>query len=517
LVYDKSTKCRQWKQARALTPEDHLVLPKNTAQMAGVVSEGMAEIIAWYTCEGSVNGNAVSFSLNGNNPSEIAHVKQLLLSEGYPSKWYGKGSSGSLTVNSAALADVLSSWCGCGALNKRIPFDLIRGHEQAFFDAMIQGDGCVVRAPDAAGAGDVKRYAFASISKSLALDMQALAGTLGKRAGITIKPGGPSVILGRTVTCHKTYMVQITTGFDSANARHRNDAFPTKLGIAYRVRSVDLFHYNGMVHNISVKEDESYVAEGRAVHNCEFSAASSRFISEEIYNGACYEALNLPSDFHEAGRVVEYGGIDVARRRDRTAFTKIAKYGQVTWQIPALAPLFDDEPSDAYTHVNQKMAWDQQEEWVDERIQSCATVAVDGTGFGDQFAERMENRWPGRVDNVKFNNKSKATLATGLRLALERKKLRVWKDDVELRREVLSMRRETTDAGNITYMTPTKDGGHGDRAWSLALAEYASGGAAAADIGAGTGFSVTVRERTPDRDYLRPPRGGLYGRTRRTG
>jgi len=47
----------------------------------------------------------------------------------------------------------------------------------------------------------------------------------------------------------------------------------SKLGIIYRVRSTTRVPYSGDVHNISVKEDESYVVEGKAVHNCDFSAA----------------------------------------------------------------------------------------------------------------------------------------------------------------------------------------------------------------------------------------------------
>lgn len=49
--------------------------------------------------------------------------------------------------------------------------------------------------------------------------------------------------------------------------------FPTKFGIANRIISIKEQEYCGKVHNISVKQDESYVAGGVAVHNCSFAAA----------------------------------------------------------------------------------------------------------------------------------------------------------------------------------------------------------------------------------------------------
>lgn len=195
-----------------------------------------------------------------------------------------------------------------------------------------------------------------------------------------------------------------------------------------------------------------------------FLSASTRYISADTYDKACHDHDDLPVGFNDPGRTVDYGGIDVARRRDRTAFTRLARHGDVNWHMA--------------TEVQKAMPWDDQEAWADGLLVGVSRAAVDSTGLGSQFAERMANRWPGVIEAIDFTLQSKEMLATGLKLALERVRLRPRSDDVELRREVLSMRREITTAGNVRYLTPLQGGGHGDRAWSLALAEYASGGAA---------------------------------------
>lgn len=224
---------------------------------------------------------------------------------------------------------------------------------------------------------------------------------------------------------------------------------------------------------------------------CSFLSASTQYIPANVYDDACYDTEDLPADFHGIGRTLDFGGIDLARKRDRTAFTRLARYVDTCWHM--------------YTDVNQNMAWDDQESWVDERMKGCHKAAIDATGgsLGSQFAERLEARWPGTIEPVNFTLSSKETLASGMRLGLSRKRLRPRSDDIELKREVLSMRREMTEGGNVRYLAPRQGGGHGDRAWSFALAQYAAGGAAKA-----VGMVPTVSSpSTSQPANLRPKRG----------
>ena len=53
-----------------------------------------------------------------------------------------------------------------------------------------------------------------------------------------------------------------------ARDRTNSSSRPCGDGIAIKLREVRREAYSGMVHNLHVEEDESYVVEGLAVHNC---------------------------------------------------------------------------------------------------------------------------------------------------------------------------------------------------------------------------------------------------------
>jgi phage FluMu gp28-like protein len=199
---------------------------------------------------------------------------------------------------------------------------------------------------------------------------------------------------------------------------------------------------------------------------CSFIAANTRYISREIYDAAIYyedDPAWDPNKRSLAG-VTFYGGIDVARKRDYFAFCKLKKDTDgVAWHDG--------------TDVTRNQTWDELEAWADARARGCKQVAIDATSIGSQFSERLGNRFPGRVIPVDFTPDSKERLATGLKLGLQRKRLRMRADDTETRREVLSMRKEVTKHNNIRYDIPhdSKTRSHGDRAWAAALAFDATG------------------------------------------
>lgn len=263
LVHDKTTQTNTWIKARDLKNTDCLVMPK-IRRGPQIVSEHFVRILAWYICEGfTARVGTVTFCLNPNNIEEINRVKLLLLQLGYVAREYTKGN---VVVTDTAFAGLLASLGGCLAENKRIPFDIISGHEEIFFQELMLGDGCVSTTQGG------RRHVYVTVSRGLANDVALLAGSLGRRSGIVTKPSGPANIRGRDVLCAEKYTVQIPFGF-TVNHSSIRQCFPAKNGIIFRIREIKTVPYTGNVHNISVKEDESYVAEGKSVHNCDFAAA----------------------------------------------------------------------------------------------------------------------------------------------------------------------------------------------------------------------------------------------------
>jgi phage FluMu gp28-like protein len=103
-------------------------------------------------------------------------------------------------------------------------------------------------------------------------------------------------------------------------------------------------------------------------------------------------------------------------------------------------------------------------------------ACIDATGMGSAPAEALANRYPGRVEPVVFTAPIKEQLATGLRLALEQGRLKL-PNDIELLRDLGSLRREITAAGNVRFDASDSGGSHADRAWALALALHAAASA----------------------------------------
>lgn len=220
-----------------------------------------------------------------------------------------------------------------------------------------------------------------------------------------------------------------------------------------------------------------------------FLSASMRYISAELWDSCAYDFADLPD-----GPATIYGGMDVARHRDASAIVRAEQKGDTLWHRD--------------TEAERGMSWAEQAAWVDRQIEPCTQFAIDETGIGSQFAEELEGRWAGRVIRVTFTASVKEDLATGVKLALERRRFRPRADDIELRRDMLLVRREVTGAGNVKFDAPRTKSGHADRAWAAMLAVHASGGAARVV----SVPSVTVAEREAGSDWGRPRPGGLWGR-----
>jgi phage FluMu gp28-like protein len=193
-----------------------------------------------------------------------------------------------------------------------------------------------------------------------------------------------------------------------------------------------------------------------------FLSADARYISAAIYDGAVCD--DPPTDDRIEAR---YGGLDLARHAHKSVLVQLARYQH-------FAPLHVHD-----VDARRDQSWDAQETWIDDAMSHLRALAVDSTGLGSQFAERLVARHGSAVLPIEFTLASKERLATGLRLALERKLLRVTRHHAELRRAVLSIRRKITPHGNTVFQAPVQKGSHSDEAWALMLAVEAAGGAAA--------------------------------------
>jgi len=272
-ICNPNTQEYKWVQAGMVEAGQYVVMPRLKAPSCGVLSAEMVELIGWFIAEGSVSKTLVQFTLNKTEVAAAERIAEIGARFGkvihHPSKETG---AQNVVINSTWLADFLVSSCGSGAKAKRVPWHLIGGHERLLYETLIEGDGC---RGDYGGVRDI----FTTISHSLALDVQMLAHMLGLRAAINFRPKEKAAqsIQGRAVKISDAYSVRVAVirkNIKYYGEHTKAEILPQKHGVAAKIRSVKRVNYSGTVHNLGVQFDESYVADGRVVHNCSFNAAT---------------------------------------------------------------------------------------------------------------------------------------------------------------------------------------------------------------------------------------------------
>lgn len=213
---------------------------------------------------------------------------------------------------------------------------------------------------------------------------------------------------------------------------------------------------------------------------CRFLSSATRYISAEQYDACVFDD---DGEIPVTGHRSYFAGMDVGRKSDGdpSVIAQLVRIADTQWQRGTV-------------EARRGSGWDDQEAWVAEVLGTSQRIAIDATGIGNQFSERLVKRFGSRVDPVEFTVKSKEMLATGLKLAIERRKLRLRADDHELRRDVLSLRRNITSHGNVTFEAQRTKDGHADRAWALALANYTASGPDSSAVSVQTVGSRTTNQ-----------------------
>jgi phage FluMu gp28-like protein len=235
-------------------------------------------------------------------------------------------------------------------------------------------------------------------------------------------------------------------------------------------------------------------------YECQFLDASAVLLPYELIAG-CESAEATTSIALEFWadtplRTAIYIGWDFARKRDLSVPWVAERVGDVLQTREVLE--FRDLSTPA------------QVEAMDGRIRRARRVCVDytgaGIGLGDELVRRHGEYNParhlfGKVELVTFTNTAKLELFPALRVAFEKRAVRVPVSRV-IREDLHSMQRVTTSAGNVTYRAPHTGDGHADRCTALALCLRAARQVAGA-------FSYE-RIELPGRNGVRL-RGGVAG------
>lgn len=308
----------EWAPASTLTDADYVVIPSlpgevtetifslepymregptglatRCTQREFVLDVDTAWLLGLYTAEGS--GRVQSdLSLGPTEYGLATRAGGIAVAHGFSQniRHQKSGGAGSIRLrfSGPVLARALKDWCGDGAINKRVPWFIMHHKNQgllrAYLEGLLAGDG-------SASNGHVT---LATASAGLAVQVRLLVARLGIGTWQTItkqKPGRR--ILDRTIESSR---VLFTIGWRWEPARStrtfRGRTFsaytrrwkPVDGGVAVPVQDVTSAPYSGLVYNMETS-DNTYVAEGLLVHNCE-----DMELNDDLKN----EGMPLPDD-----------------------------------------------------------------------------------------------------------------------------------------------------------------------------------------------------------------------------
>ena len=186
-------------------------------------------------------------------------------------------------------------WCqrfGHGAAAKSIPAEMLAAPgciSSHLLDGYLAGDGHQ----------DERGWEATTISKALALGLVLVVHrVLGVMASIEeIESSGTHVIQGRTVQENPSWRIRIPL---------RNRSHMVVMDYAWRlVKKSEPMNETGTVYNISVEEDESYIADGFIVHNCPPFSIGGKQLGEDDERNLFAEVLRLVRESEPKAVLIE--------------------------------------------------------------------------------------------------------------------------------------------------------------------------------------------------------------------
>jgi phage FluMu gp28-like protein len=209
----------------------------------------------------------------------------------------------------------------------------------------------------------------------------------------------------------------------------------------------------------AVGDEETWQQE----YECAFLSERDNYIPLDLIL-RCEDAqasVVLPPNWDDRTQEGElYFGYDVARVDDLSVLAVIEKVGDVHWTRGLIEM--------------RNMKFSDQEKILGDIIPRCLRGMVDATGLGSEMAERLAERFPGKVEAVSFTAPRKQEMAVRMKRHFEERTLRI-PEYAALRRDLNAVKRVVTSAGNIRFDAERTEEGHADRFWALALALQASG------------------------------------------
>jgi len=233
------------------------------------ISEEFLLLCGYYLAEGHVHNREITFTFNSKEKQFVDDVRKCTEKVfGLPTTVKTRASKNTTEVfiSSSQLARHFEEWFGTGAAKKKIPRFLMllpKEKQKWLIRGMWRGDGWV-------GKG---RANYRTISHVLSEQLKNLL----IRHQIV-----PTISVGKAKGMHKeSYSIQIVSRRDlgvlsqlldipiemRASGKPPSSILLTEY-VLTPIREIEVFDYDGIVHNMEVEGVHSYVSENAILHNC---------------------------------------------------------------------------------------------------------------------------------------------------------------------------------------------------------------------------------------------------------
>lgn len=252
------------------------------------------------------------------------------------------------------LTDNFGKYAG----GKKIPswvYGMDEKYRKALLGGVLNSDGYRL---------DENKYKVSTTSKKLAHGLRLLAETLGYSTTVYKHKSAPTKLIeGRLVNQQEQFIVQLTK---SKTVKRLSDEEHSW----YKVRSVQPTCEIKRVYNLTVDEDNSYIADDVVVHNCQdLSLAGKRSGLDGAKSSMFFEAIRVIKEMREAtnGEYPRWivwenvpGALSSSKGQDfRTVLEEICKIKDETVHIPmpekkwsGAGEIVGDDYSAAYRILN---------------------------------------------------------------------------------------------------------------------------------------------------------------------
>jgi len=247
------------------------------------LTDSLLKILGLYLAEGTVSYNRklqrdyLQFSF-GESDSEKLLAQELAglfhwVGE-RASVYKSRGKYYVVASYSKKLIELCSSECGRGASSKALSerIMLLPPHRQMLLlQYYLRGDGNRYSKE-----GRSMMIRASTTSSMLAFQVQEILARVGVFANINLRKGSEDVIEGRKIVRRDQFIVEYTESKKWSAVRKKDNRYfvPIKKILSDR--------FDGNVYNLGVREDETYLVKGFAVHNCSAPVYSSQSLHSAI-------------------------------------------------------------------------------------------------------------------------------------------------------------------------------------------------------------------------------------------